>query len=319
MRAFLTAGRSMLLAIASMIFMSQAQAQHAPTLQEKLGYPANARLLIIHADDFGMSHSVNLAISQALEHGWITSASIMVPTPWYPEALQWSRTHPKADVGIHMVLNSEWPGFRWGPTASTDKVSSLLDPDGYFFNDPSLFTHVKMTQVETELRAQVDKARAQHLHFSHLDSHMIALTGTRHLFDIYERMGHAYNLPIALVKNGSFRMPPGVTPPTNALALDSVITMDPGISKQQWLHWYKQNLSQLKPGIYQLVVHLAYDDPEMRGATSGHPDWGAAWRQRDFDMVKSPEFQSFLREQKFTLVTWKQLSDAYRTHVHASF
>jgi predicted glycoside hydrolase/deacetylase ChbG (UPF0249 family) len=320
MRAFRHYVRLLVAAIAFMVAASQAFANaKAPTLQERLGYPATARLLIIHADDFGMSHSINLAISQALEHGWVTSASVMVPTPWFPEALAWARKHPHADLGIHMALNSEWDTFRWGPVAPVDQVSTLLDPHGYFYNDPSLFTRVKMSEVETELHAQIDKARAQGLHFSHLDSHMIALTTTRHLFAIYERVGHDYDLPIALVKNGDFRMPVGVTPAPDALALDNVITMNPGIPKSGWVAWYEKNLAALKPGIYELVVHLAYDDPEMQAVTHGHPDWGAAWRQQDFDMLRSPQFIRFLRDQKFTLVTWKQLSDAYRTRVQPHY
>lgn len=320
MSALLHTLRRVTLTVVFMAIAAGAQAQpKAPSLQVRLGYPANARLLIIHADDFGMSHSVNLAISQALEHGWVTSASVMVPTPWYPEALAWARKHPDADLGIHMTLNSEWDTFRWGPVAPADQVATLLDPHGYFFNDPSLFTHVKLSQVETELHAQVDRARAQGLHFSHLDSHMIALTTTRHLFTIYERVGHDYDLPIALVKNGDFRMPEGVTPGPDALALDSVITMNPGVPKRSWVAWYEKSLAALKPGIYELVVHLAYDDPEMRGVTNGHPDWGAAWRQQDFDMLRSPEFRQFLRDQKFVLVTWKQLSDAYRTRVQPTY
>ena len=312
--------RWLLAIIAALAIPSGAQAQREPVpLQVRLGYPASARLLIIHADDFGMSHSVNRAITQALQNGWVTSASVMVPCPWFPEVASWARSHPNADLGIHLVLDSEWTDFRWGPVASVDKVSSLLDSQGYFYDDPSLFAHVKMSEVQTELRAQIDKARAQGLNISHLDSHMIALTTTRHLFDVYERVGHEYDLPIALVKNGSYRMPPGVEPQPDALALDKVITMDPGVPPSQWFDWYKKNLAALKPGIYQLTVHLAYDDDEMRAATRNHPDWGAAWRQRDFDMVRSPQFRRFLSDQKFVLVSWKQLSDAYRVHVRGRY
>ena len=312
--------RSALLALA--FFASAfalAWAQHTTSLQERLGYPAGARLLIIHADDFGMAHSVNRAISQALENGWITSASVMVPCPWFPEVVSWAHAHPTADLGIHLVLDSEWSGFRWGPVAPSDKVPSLLDSEGYFFNDPSLFGHVKMADVETELHAQIDKARAQRVPISHLDSHMIALTGTRHLFGVYERLGHEYNLPIALVKNNSPRMPEGVEPPTTSLALDKVITMNPGISKRDWVAWYEKQLSALKPGIYQLIVHLAYDDDEMRGATKNHPDWGAAWRQQDLDTVRSAQFRRFLRDQGFILVNWRELSEQYRAHVKSQF
>lgn len=319
-RALLCASQLLALLIATSALASAAVAQpRVPSLQERLGYPANARLLVIHADDFGMAHSVDRAISQALENGWVTSASVMVPCPWFPEVAAWARKHPNADLGIHLVLDSEWSGYRWGPVAPADKVSSLLDPDGYFFDDPSLFVRVKMSEVETELRAQIDKAHAERMHITHLDSHMIALSTTRHLFEVYQRLGHDYDLPIALVRNGSYRMPGGVVPPADALALDDVITMDPGVSKSGWLGWYEKNLAALKPGVYQLIVHLAYDDDEFRGATSGHPDWGAAWRQQDLDMVSSPEFRQFLRDQKFILVNWGQLSKAYTSRVHATY
>src|SRR5438034_11045217 len=103
----------------------------ARTAQERLGYPASARLLVIHADDLGMAHSVDRATFEALERGWITSSSILVPCPWFAEVVRFARAHPDADLGIHLALNSEWTGLRWGPVAGAGAAPSLLDADGY--------------------------------------------------------------------------------------------------------------------------------------------------------------------------------------------
>src|SRR5213596_1723302 len=137
------------------------------TTQERLGYPRDARLLVIHADDAGMAHSVNRATVEALEKGWITSASILVPCPWFPEVARWARTHPDADLGIHLALNSEWTSFRWRPLS---EVPSLVDADGYFpLVETTVGAQAKPAEVERELRAQVDRARAAGIRLSHLD------------------------------------------------------------------------------------------------------------------------------------------------------
>ena len=289
-----------------------AQAATAPkvTVQERLGYPASARLLVIHADDFGMNHSVNRAIGEALDKGWVTSASILVPCPWFPEVVKWAKEHPNADVGIHQALNSEWTSFRWGPVSSKDKVSSLLDADGYLpLETPAVTQNAKVTEVETELHAQIDRAQAAGIHLTHLDSHMGALFGSTDLYNVYRKMGYSYDLPILEAWTGT-HAPEGVAPPVDEVLVEKVIEINPGIDAHDWSDWYRKQLEPLGPGVYQVIVHLAYDDEEMRGATYDHPDWGAAWRQHDLDMVKSPEFRQFLKEQGFVLVGWKDLAKA---------
>lgn len=280
---------------------------------QRLGYPATARLLIIHADDLGMAHTVNTAIFEALENGWVTSASIMVPCPWFPEVARWSKAHPNADLGIHLTLDSEWTDYRWGPVAPHDQVSTLLDEQGYFPNDPSLL-HAKLPEIDRELRAQIDRARAFGIPLTHLDSHMIALLGSPELFELYDKLGRDYGLPIRLSATGDEAVPEGVKVPSDELALDGVIGMSPGVSKADWLNWYKKQLAALKPGLYLLVVHIAHNDEEMQGATFDHPDWGAAWRQQDFDMVQSQEFRQFLKDQNFTLITWREAAKAFAEH-----
>ena len=296
----------------SVLLVAAASAQSGPTVQERLGYQANARLLIVHADDLGMSHSVNRAIFEAMENGWVTSASIMVPCPWFPEVARFAKAHPDYDFGIHQVVNADWNDYRWGPVSSPDKVPSLLDAQGYLpLTTPEVVKNAKIPEVETELRAQIDRARAMGIPLSHLDTHMGTLLASGDLFNAYLHMGHIYGLPVLLERVVPPEMPAGIhTPAPDEVLLDQVLEIMPGVDAKDWVNFYKKSLSSLKPGVYQLIVHLSYGDEEIRGYTWDHPDWGADWRQHDFDMVKSPEFRQFLKDQGFILVRWKDLSKA---------
>jgi predicted glycoside hydrolase/deacetylase ChbG (UPF0249 family) len=286
---------------------------HAPTVQERLGYPASARLLVIHADDLGMSHSVNRATFEALEKGWITSASILVPCPWFPEVARWAKEHPAADLGIHLALTSEWTDLRWGPVSGASRVPSLVDAHGYFPLDTlDVAQNARMPDVEHELRSQIERAKDAGIPVTHLDMHMAGMVSSPELFAVYRKLGNEYKLPILLERSGTHGPPAGISVPAEEIAVQRIVTMEPGVvpndSGEAWLHWYKKQMSDLPPGVYQLIVHLAYDDEEMRGATWDHPDWGAAWRQRDFNMVRSAEFRKFLEEQGFVRVTWRDLA-----------
>jgi hypothetical protein len=258
-----------------------------------------------------MAHSVNRATFEALEKGWITSASILIPCPWLPEVAGWAGSHPDADLGIHLALNSEWTSYRWGPVSPRDKVTSLLDKQGYM---PLLETEVaqqaRIPEVEMELRAQIERARGLGIHLTHLDTHMGSLTRSPELVEAYRRTGREYKLPILMERAEGAHHPQGTAEIPREALIDQVVSIGPGVAIQDWLAAYKQMLTPLPPGVYQMIVHLAYDDEEMRGATWDHPDWGAAWRQADFELVQNPEFRRFLREQGFVLVGWKDLARA---------
>lgn len=304
------------LVVAFLSTLGFGQPAPAPTLQERMGHPASARLLILHADDVGMSRSVNRATLEALEKGWVTSASVLVACPWFPEVARWAKEHPDADLGIHLALNSEWTGFRWGPVSRATLVPTLLDAQGYLpLTSEEVMEKAAAADVEQELRAQVEKARAFGVNITHLDSHMGTLFRTPALFDVYVRLGQAYRLP-QLISQGSrtgtssLGLAPAGGRSPDAPTVDQVLEIRPGVPREKWVQTYMDMLRPLPPGIYQLILHTAYDDEEMRGATWDHPDWGAAWRQNDFDMVKSPEFQKFLREQGFILVRWRDIGKA---------
>jgi predicted glycoside hydrolase/deacetylase ChbG (UPF0249 family) len=294
-----------LLATLALAVAVSAQSSPPPkTIAERLGHPANARLLVIHADDFGMSHSVNRAIEEALEKHWVTSASILVPCPWFPEVARWAKAHPDSDLGIHLALTSEWTTLRWGTVSAQPKDSSLLDADGYLpLTSDYVASHAKISDVESETHAQIEKAKAAGINLTHLDTHMGAIVTTPDLFKAYLGLGQAYKLPL-LLDNRAEAVAPG------SVLLSQLLQMNRGTPKSQWLDAYEKMLAPLPPGSYQLIVHLAYNDDEMRGATYDHPDWGAEWRQSDLDLVRGAEFQKFLKDQGFILVTWKDLAKA---------
>jgi len=277
------------------------------TVQEKLGHPATARLLIIHADDLGMAHSVNTASFEALEKGWISSASILVPCPWFPEVARFARAHPDADLGIHLALTSEWTSFRWGPLSPVDEVPSLLDPDGYLpLLETAVAQNAKVGEAERELRAQLEKAKKAGVRITHVDSHMNSLFQTPPLIDLYRRLAHEYGVPLRWDRG--MTAPPGATMAAEDVIVDRTIALEPGVDPKNWRTAYEKLLAPLPPGVYLMVVHLAGFDQEMYGATGDHPDWGAAWRQYDLDVVSSPDFRDFLKKNGFVLTTWKDVA-----------
>jgi TolB protein len=277
------------------------------TTAERLGYPANAKLLILHGDDLGAAHSIDAATFDALDKGAVTSASIMMPTPWVTEVAAYAKAHPNADLGLHLTLTAEWETYRWGSIAPSDKVSSLLDSAGTFPNLESLVAkRAKPAEVERELRAQVERALALGIHPTHLDSHMGSLYGTPELMATLVKVAHDYRLPFRAIKSDPRT---GAKPPVADydVLLDAVITASPDIPRDQWKAFYLKTIANLKPGLTEIIVHLGHDDSELQAVTVGHEGWGSAWRQRDYDVMNSPEFKKALRDNQVTLVTWKQV------------
>jgi predicted glycoside hydrolase/deacetylase ChbG (UPF0249 family) len=291
-----------------LMVVAQAPAQDR-TLAERLGYPRDAKLIIVHADDLGMAHSVNLATTKAFESGLVNSGSIMVPCPWLSEIAAYARTNPQADLGLHLTLTSEWTQLRWGPVASKDRVASLLDPNGYFRlteSDAAKFADPK--EVEVELRAQIERAKSLGIVPTHLDSHMGTLYQNKALFDVFLRVAREYKLPVRVAKAWFTRadfLPESLT--ANDVFIDRVLDINPSVAPQDWGRFYSDELRKLEPGVTEIVIHLAYDDAEMRGATSDHPNWGAAWRQRDFDFFTSEAFRKVLQENNIKLITWRDV------------
>jgi predicted glycoside hydrolase/deacetylase ChbG (UPF0249 family) len=298
--------------IASLVLATTLTAQ-TRTIAERLGHPANSKLLIIHADDLGAAHSIDAASFDGLDKGAVSSASIMIPTPWVGEVAAYARAHPDADLGLHLTLTSEWKTYRWGSVESSDKVPSLLDSAGTFPDDDSVVAaKAKPLEVEREIRAQIVRALALGIRPTHLDSHMGSLFTTPELMATYVKVAREYHLPF-LAPRGD----PGVKPKSplseNDVLLDAVVIAGPEIPRDQWKQFYLKAIADLKPGLTEMIVHLGHNDSELQAVTVDHEPYGSAWRQRDYDVMNSAEFKKALADNHVIVVKWKDLGKLLRT------
>jgi predicted glycoside hydrolase/deacetylase ChbG (UPF0249 family) len=300
--------RTLAVALTVLLLIAASARAQTKTVAERLGYPADAKLLIVHADDLAVAHSVDTASFDALDKNVITSASIMIPCPWLIEVALFAKAHPDADLGLHLTLTSEWKTYRWGPVESRDKVPSLLDPSGYLWPEtPSAVSHIKPEEAEREIRTQVEHAVALGIHPTHLDSHMGTLFSSPDLFAAFVKIAHEYNLPFLAPRF------PGEGAKLLSLLnekdiiVDSVVIANPTVQANAWKNFYTDAVKNLKPGLTEMIVHLGHDDAELQAVMVDHPDYGAAWRQRDYDFVASPEFKRVLQEKSIILVKWRDL------------
>lgn len=281
-----------------------------PTLAERLGYDADAKLLIIHADDIGMAHSINAATLEAIEKGVVNSGSIMVPCPWFPEIAAFAREHPALDFGLHLTLTAEWKHYRWGPVLPVTEVPTLVDSMGFLYaTAEAAARHMDPREAEAEIRAQVERAIAFGVKPTHLDSHMGTLFHTPALFEAYLRVGRDYEIPVfvpgSLLREQAPQLMALLKP--EDVVIDHFAMASPEVPAAGWEAYYAEIIQNLAPGVTEIIVHLAYDDPEMRSVTVDHPDFGAAWRRRDLDVVTSESFKRLLEQHDVQLITWREI------------
>jgi predicted glycoside hydrolase/deacetylase ChbG (UPF0249 family) len=194
-----------------------------------------------------------------------------------------------------------------------NRVATLLDSHGYLhLTESEAAARMDPREAEAEIRAQVARAKAAGIRPTHLDSHMGTLYQTRALFEALMRVAREEKLP-ARISRAHARQPhiAEVLEPDD-IVIDHIISIGTDVKDEQWADWYAAELRKLQPGVSEVIVHLAYDDAEMRAIAVDHPAWGSAWRQRDFDFFTSERFRTILQENDIKLVTWRELGSLLR-------
>ncbi|MVM29206.1 ChbG/HpnK family deacetylase [Spirosoma sp. HMF4905] len=284
------------------------------TIQEKLGYPKNTKLLIIHADDIGVSHAENAASFKALESGFVNSGSIMVPCPWFPESADYAKNNPTKDLGLHLTLTSEWKLYKWGPVRSKNEVKSLLDKQDYLYETAKgLAQSGTASEVESELRAQIERAKAFGIDATHFDTHMGATLLKPEFLSAYIKLGHEYRTPVLLNKEhlkligGYDDLAKYIT--DKDVVVDNIYMALPNDYKAGMTQYYEQVINNLQPGLHCLLIHTCFDNDEMKAVTMGYSIYHGTWRQADYDFFTSKKCGDLLKKNNIQLVTWREIRD----------
>ena len=272
-----------------------------------LGYPVDARLLIINADDFGMCNAINEAIIQTLTEGVVCSTSLMVPCPWAIHAMNFLKAHPEIPFGIHLTVICDSDDYSWGPVTSKDKVPDLVEPSGRFFSFDSfhkLLQQISLDQLEMEFRSQIESVLAKGLQPTHLDWHAIRLNGQSSLFELMFRLAREYELAFRIFGSPFIQKVQNLGLPCNDHdVLDSYL-LDPVDKATR----YAQMLQELPAGLSEWAVHPGIDNSELLAM---EPD-GNHFRQTDFDFWCSQQAKDMIKSEGIILIDYRALQAVWR-------
>lgn len=259
---------------------------------------ADAPEVLFRLDDIGMNHSVNVALEQVAKTGMPFSATVLFACPWYQEAVDILKKYPQVTVGVHLALNSEWRGYRWGPVLGKGGVPSLADSNGYFLPSTRAFLASKydLGEVERELSAQVERALSSGLKITFIDAHMGMAWATPQLREVMERVAKKYGLGISTYFGESYYTIWGIAPAAKKSTLLAHLATVP------------------RDSVSLIEVHVAERTPEMEAIFDMNaPDQNtadagvAAHRNAELQALLSPDLAEMVRSGKIRLVTYQQL------------
>lgn len=291
-------------------------------LAERLGYRPDDRVLIVHADDVGVSHASNQAAFEAMEGGSVTCGSILVPCPWFAEVAEYCRSHPQADFGIHLTLNCEYPRYRWRALSGRETSPTLYDEQGYMWlTTQEAAAHVSTEDGAREMRAQIETALAAGIDVTHLDTHMgtVLFPG---FIGAYISLGVEYQLPLFLIRpsrallesRGMLEFWEVLEPQVRRAEeaglpmLDAILadTMDrPPEEKDAYC---KSLFASLQPGVTHFLIHPAKPSDELSSITTDAPG-----RAKDYELFRDGSMRRHIEALGIRLIGYREIREAYRS------
>jgi predicted glycoside hydrolase/deacetylase ChbG (UPF0249 family) len=272
-----------------------------------LGYPPDARLLILNADDFGMCQSVNTAIIGTLKAGLIRSTSLMVPCNWSPQAMHFLKQHTEIPFGIHLTCVCDGENYRWCPLICREKVPSLIDPAGYFYtfdHMAELLAQARLEEMELEFRAQIVAVLAAGLKPTHLDWHSLRINGRMDIFELMFRLARDNSLALRASNQAfSARIQEAGLPANDHDLLDSY-HLDPANKPAR----YAQLLHQLPAGLSEWAIHPGLDQPELLAMEPG----SRHFRQADYDFWTSQTAKDLIAAEGITLLDYRAIQAVWQ-------
>lgn len=286
-----------------------------------LGCDPSARVLIPHIDDVGVCHGANRAFVELAGQGFVTTGSVMVPCPWFPETVDLLRQQPELDLGVHLTLTSESSTCRWRPISTASRDSGLIDGDGYMWpHVPAVRRRADRRAAEAEMRAQVEAALQAGVDVTHLDTHMGAAAAPE-FAEIYLRLGREYRLPVLLPRQADsyvsvLDMGPldigfydelAQTAEAQGVPMIDAFAMGLAMRHHSCDEAYRQMVEQAEPGVTYLSLHCSTPGEVERL----HPN-DADWRIAEYELFDSPDFLGWIAGQDVRLIGFREIRDLYR-------
>ncbi|MFO7698013.1 MAG: ChbG/HpnK family deacetylase [Anaerolineae bacterium] len=265
-------------------------AKAANPVLRRLGLSGNDRALVIQAAEVGMCHATLPAFSEVMAFGLVTSGSLMVPSPWFPQAAALCRDHPGWDVGVHATVTSEWLSCRWRPLSTLDPDTGLVDEDGYLPRQAAdVRERAEPDPLYAEIKVQITRALAAGIDVTHLDQHMFAFSDPR-TFPPYAEAAVRFHVPPILLRSGDYAR--------RGVSLETARVLEGWGSEMEELGWpvfdsvqelplrdpegqvaiTRKMIDGLGPGLHLIVLHPAIDTPELRAMV---PNWQARVANRE--------------------------------------